>query len=889
MPLDDVQNQEIEAQYQASIADKKINKNLTVEDDKNKEIEALYQQSLKTPSGPKGAVETVANWFTGSKSTEFPDMPAFAPTNILSPAYEGQGIGTRLKVLAGAMLTPDLKTQSDIILNQIPGSSMASDKFGNPIIVMPDGKTFYLNKPGADIEDVTQLTSQILQYAPGAGAITKTFAGSLLKRSLAQGAYGGGVSMAQDTAAIPLGGAGVDYGKAAISAVIPFATEITLTPAVNTFFNKFGKNKEFFTVDLNGVPSLTTKGESAAKAAGIDITGLDKSALNKKFTELAQVGETGNPKLNNFISVFNKWKIQNPSAESEPQFGISLTKSQKAGDKPGVATLYKAATGSYGQEVQIAANEFLESQNINIGNAAKNILQRFNKGEVTISDLTEAGEQVMSTVKNNFKKGSDQVKTAYNLVNNDAIYLGGKSNLDVLEASVAKAIQETTGGTVDKTITPSTVYLQGELKAFLDKLKSGATIEGAEKGGRVQYVNPTTFNQFETFKKKIDTLYKSAANNTDRANIMAIKGEFTKFTDDAIDNALFGSGDNPLALEAVKKARQTFQAQQKLYGVNPIVKNGVIINDPAGKVVQKILQDETVTPVQTIDYIFGLGNIGAKKDSIQIVQRLKKIFDAEDMTKPNADLGALKQAVVQRINLKSMDLNTDKFIPEKLVTNWNSLLKKNKELVDELFTKEEQTYITNFVDTVKKTIKPSEKNLEEPISFINRALLSVGAIGAGGVGLQAGSLYGGMAARGLWQRTVDLFHQSKAKRMVMGQLKQTPSLLDKAGEPVIPGRYLADMLNKSTKYNYEAPSLGGTVAPFAQTILDDTKEKKINERPLISLPAAQQGIKKTQPRTEVPILDRNMMTAATTPTAGSITNIPQEQLDKYTSLFGPVV
>ena len=47
MPLDDVQNQEIEAQYQASLADKKINKSSTIEDDKNQEIEALYQQSLK--------------------------------------------------------------------------------------------------------------------------------------------------------------------------------------------------------------------------------------------------------------------------------------------------------------------------------------------------------------------------------------------------------------------------------------------------------------------------------------------------------------------------------------------------------------------------------------------------------------------------------------------------------------------------------------------------------------------------------------------------------------------------------------------------------------------------------------------------------------------------
>ena len=265
MPLDDTQNQEIEAAYQASLANK--TKSTQLSDTQNQEIEALYQQSLKSGEGPKGAVETVANWFTGSKSTEFPEMKAFAPTNILSPAFEGEGLGTRLKVMAGALLTPDLKTQADVILNNQKGSSLSQDKFGNPIIILRDGKTFYLNKPGADIEDITQLTSQILQYAPGAGYVTKTFAGDLLKRSLAQGSLGAGISMGQDIATIPLGGEGVNYGKAAISAAIPFATEITLTPAVNAFFNKFGKNKEFFTVDLNGTPYINRKRDICSKSS----------------------------------------------------------------------------------------------------------------------------------------------------------------------------------------------------------------------------------------------------------------------------------------------------------------------------------------------------------------------------------------------------------------------------------------------------------------------------------------------------------------------------------------------------------------------------------------------------------------------------------------------
>jgi hypothetical protein len=888
MPLDDTQNQEIEAAYQASLANK--TKSTQLSDTQNQEIEALYQQSLKSGEGPKGAVETVANWFTGSKSTEFPEMKAFAPTNILSPAFEGEGLGTRLKVMAGALLTPDLKTQADIILNNQKGSSLSQDKFGNPIIILRDGKTFYLNKPGADIEDITQLTSQILQYAPGAGYATKTFAGDLLKRSLAQAGVGGGISMGQDIVAMPLGGEGVNYGKAAISAAIPFATEITLTPAVNAFFNKFGKNKEFFTVDLNGTPTLTEKGISAARAAGIDVSNLDKTALNKKFTELAQRSETGNPAFNKLQDAYNKWRIENPSAESEKQFGIKLTKSQQAGDKIGVATLYGAVEGRYGPVVQDAARNFLDEQNISVANAAKNLLDKFDKGEIRLTDLEASGEKIMSTIRNNFKKKSDEVKTAYNLVNNEAMYLGGSSNLDVLEASFNKTLQEASGNTVDSTLTPGTVFIQKELKNFLDKLKSGSVIEGTGEGGKIQYVKPTLYNDFVIMRKKFDSAYKGAAKEgPDKLNILSLKEEFDKFTDDAIDNALFGSGENPLVLEAVKKARQTFQEKQKLYGVNRIVKDGIIINDPAGKVVQKIIQDSSVTPKDAVDYIFGTANIGAKNDSIQIVKRLKKVFDAEDMTKPNVDFDALKKGFVQRITRNSMDDATNQFVPQKLVTQWNATVRKYPDLINELFTKSEQKYLTDFVNTVKKTLRPTEKNLEQPIGLINKLVLAVGAIAAGNAGIQAGNLYGGMAARNLWTQVVDTFHRSQAKKMVMQQLKQKPGALDNLGEPVTPGKALADMFNKVTGAKVQAPSIGGFATPITETTIFDDIQKKEKPRPLISLPAAQQGIKKTQPRVDVPVLDRNMLTASTTPTAGTLTNIPKEQLDKYTTLFGPVV
>jgi len=858
MPLDDAQNQEIEALYQKSLADKTSKvESSKLSDDKNQEIESLYQQSLKSGQGPQGIIETVKNWFTGAKSTEFPELGAFQPTNLFSKAYEGNkvGIGARLAIAGTALITPDLENQANVIKEQIPGTSISQDKFGNPLVIMPDGKIIYLNKPGADIEDITQLTSQLLQYGYGGGPIGKTFKDQLFKRALAQGAYGGALSAAQDVAVQPLGGEGVSYGRAAISAAIPFATEVALTPAVNAFFNKFGKNREFFTVDLNGNPTLTTKGEAAAKAAGIDVSNLDKATLNKKFTELSQRSESGNPAFNDFMQAFNNWKIKNPSAVSEKKFGINLTQAQQAEDKVGVSTLYAAAEGKYGTEVQLAARKFLDQQGIDLGNAAKDLVNRFNKGEIGLNDINSAGEKVISTIRNNFNKKSDEVKTAYNLVNNEAIYLGGKSNLDVLESSFEKALQEASGYSVDKNLTPSTVWLQGELKKFIDQIKSGSTIEGAGPGGKVQYVNPTNFNQFSMMRKKINSAYKAALpEGPDRTNIMALKAEFDKFTNDAIDNALFGSGENPLALEAVKKARQTFQEKQQTYGINKIVKNGVVINDPAGRVIQKIILDDTVTPKNAIDWIFGASEIGAQKDALQVVQRLKKVFGVEDLSKANGDFDSLKQAFVQRINQNAMDKTTNQFVPKKLVTQWNRALTKDKDLINELFTKEEQDYLTEFVNTVRKTMKPSERNLDQPIGLIDRILLSVGSIGAGNVGLQAGgSLYAGMAARGLWQRTVDLFHQGQAKRTVMNQLKQSPGALDELGNAIMPGKALADMFNKATGANVQVPSIGGTVGALANQKLNDIK---LTNRPLISPQAVQQSIQKTN----TPILNRNMFT-----------------------------
>ena len=117
---------------------------------------------------------------------------------------------------------------------------------------------------------------------------------------------------------------------------------------------------------------------------------------------------------------------------------------------------------------------------------------------------------------------------------------------------------------------------------------------------------------------------------TDQKNAKIIIKEWEKFIDDNVDNILFSG--NPNSLELLKKANQLFKEREELFGINKIKKNGFSIDDKAGKVVGKILYDPEVTPLKTIDYIFGRGTIGRLDESLSVVKKLKKIFDVTGMS-----------------------------------------------------------------------------------------------------------------------------------------------------------------------------------------------------------------------------------------------------------------
>jgi len=86
----------------------------------------------------KKSLGAIKEFFTGTKRTEYPELPEIG-------SYKGKGAA---KIAAGLLINPNQKAQAEIIQTQIPESKILKDNFDNILIAMPDGKTFYLNKPG---------------------------------------------------------------------------------------------------------------------------------------------------------------------------------------------------------------------------------------------------------------------------------------------------------------------------------------------------------------------------------------------------------------------------------------------------------------------------------------------------------------------------------------------------------------------------------------------------------------------------------------------------------------------------------------------------------------------------------------------------------------------
>ena len=690
----------------------------------------------------------VADFFSGTKTTEFPDMPEIGE-------YTGEGAGMSA---LGLLINPNQKSQAQIIQSQVPGSEIFKDRFENIIVTMPDGKNFYLNKPGASQQDVLQTTSQILAYIPGYSWAMKKAGKSVFKKAMLAGVAGGSTSLAQDIATMPLGNEEIDVTRAAISSAVPIVFEGAVSPIIGGVWKKLMGNPSFTKTIIkleNGIEKkqvvLNKRGEKAAEAAGIDVTKINEKFI-KEFTEKLSQGES--PAIAG-------------SQAGAGKFEFNLSRAQAAGDEEGIALLFEAAKGSYGKNAQVQAQAFLKQQGIDIENSASNIIKRFDKGEFNIETIEDAGQNIIQGLEKRFTTASNNVETAYNFIDKDGVFQAANSNIDELTASVTKGINSKTG-IIDKELTPATIKAQKVIKDFVKKYKPK---KPPKDGKKVRKIKPATFNEFIIMKRKLSSIYKAGSNNTDRAGVNAVIKEWTKFVDDNVDNILFSADKG--GVEALKKANKLASEKFKLFDINDIKVNGLKINDKAGKVVMKILNDPDISPDRAIDYIFGRANLGRSSDSMSIIKRLKTVFGVEGkelqkQAAKNKDFQSLRTASWEKLVRDSS--KNGKFNSQSFFNNWKTLKQKNKDLLDELFEPKEIKLIDEFIDEIEKTFKGNLVNASNTASAMSRIMQTMGRGIVGIIGFKSASIQGLLLARTGYDRARDIVSQKSAASLINKEL-----------------------------------------------------------------------------------------------------------------------
>ena len=747
---------------------------------KSKILQIQKDQSDK--SFLAGVGESVTDFFSGTKRTEFAEVPEIGE-------YKGEGAAT---VALGLSITPNQKSQLDIILNTVPGSNAMEDKFGNLIVVMPDGHSFYLNKPGASFQDFAQTTAQILQYIPGYSTIAKKYAGNVFKRTLAQTGQAGVVTAAQEAGAVALGG-NFDQGRLGITTGITFAFEGVVGPIGKGLLKLFRGNPNFYKLITETTPDgkkirkieITKDGYKALDAAGIDVNKMSPDFAEKYFNNIVKG-------LDNEVTALST---------KANEFGIELSKSQAKRNEEGIAALYAAAKGDYGAEAQKKARDFFSKQEIDIGVGLKALINKFNKGQITDEGVEDLGQNLINSIEREATKASDNVTTSYNLIDKDAIFNGDASNIQILLNSVRKtvkdeskqpfsflrAVDESTG-ILDKDLTPAALKSFNEIKKFVNSFKK----KKASKKAPLK-----TLNDFESMRKKLNGYIGAAKTNTDKKTAIAIKSEFDKLYDDTLDNLLFsGKQGDEVLKQNIKNARKVFKDKEEVFGVNVIKKGPVKIKDPAGQAIQKILIDPEVTGMKAINYIYGLGTVGRSKTGTQIINRLKKVFGVEGL-KPNVaaqkskDFATLRSGMIEKMfndSIKNGRLN-----PTTLVKNFDYIFNKTPDFSKALFGAKEIETLKKFVVEVRKTLKPSDlSSLTATSTGITRA---ISRLGRQGIGLLlyklTGSINGLILGRSAYDNARDVFEQRAAKKLISKEFGERPGWLKTMNETTGTGRKLA--------------------------------------------------------------------------------------------------
>lgn len=563
--------------------------------------------------------------------------------------------GRQFKTALGLMTTFDPQRELSILKENYPDLVFSEDEQGR---IIADGTAYggnigYINKPGISLRDLSKVGFQIAGFTPAARA--GNFARNVAARMGLVGGASGATQVGQDLANQALGGTeevsplNINLGEATFAALGGGAFEgVAVALGKLPIFNRTKAITD----------ELRNEFKSAAIAAGGKAEAVTDDVI-RKYLEAAK-------------NATSDEQIRATAAQSE--FNIPFTKGQATGSAKqlDIEDTFRHSQVSPGASRKMQA--FDEMQNARI-EAARGELQT-NLGGQPITRPNEAGAMVREGVQGKAAALDDQIGQAYDSVTDAYLSVDGVNGLLNRMKSATKSLDWQKGE-----LAPASTKLLTEIGNFQKLFKN------------LKGLKPTHIKRLESMRRNINAKVSSAANPTDKRQVMQLKNEFDNYLDDAVDNALF-SGDEA-ALESIKQARGLRAEYGRKFQRNDTrTRSGRQIKDVGGDVIEKMISGNMIDE-QVANYLFGASKLGGNTASVPLARRLKTVF---------GELSPEWASIRQAAFLKLMQPMTNgKLSGQTILTRLNEATKGSGEtFMKELFTPQEIGIFVRFANAVKQ-------------------------------------------------------------------------------------------------------------------------------------------------------------------------------------------
>ena len=561
------------------------------------------------------------------------------------------------KMFLGTLSTTDPRALQDIVLKSVEGSQGGEDAQGNPYVVI-GGKPFYTNKTGLSPVDAIGFGGDLLAFLPVGkfASMAKNVATRLGIASLASGA----ISTGKEIGAQLLGSEQqIDTTKIALDAAFGGGGQL-VGDALTTFI----RNRKPV---LNASGNISTQFADELKKAGININDFGSKGQEVLISAYKNLGS----------SFAKEAERVTGAARSAEAGGIPLTTGQATGDVRQIAREEAMRQGARGGIAQKIMQKFEEGQKAAVGQRATAIGEEIAPAS-TVATQTEAGGMLFETLRAKQKELKGAVSKAYNETDLRTLAIPTETT-STLTSKISDVIKE--GDFIlNKELTPAASNAYSSLVNIIPKIDKA----------NVSQIN---LKSLESTRRTLGQYYKAAANDADRNAVTMLTKQFDDWLDDTITKGL-ASGDLD-QLNKLKDARALSRDYFSKFKIDP--KSPDV---DAQKVIDKIVSKD-LTPVETMNYLFGAAKLGDNQTAVRTAKKFKEIFGEK-----SPEFDEFRRAAYLRL---VQDTQGNIKPASKIVGEVDELiLGRGSALANEIFTPEQVKSLRQFRSAISKTLTPAE-------------------------------------------------------------------------------------------------------------------------------------------------------------------------------------